>query len=109
VAKGTAEASYCRSWSHWHRQISGTIYPRSLCNVAKSSKLAVELAQQFNGEIINGDAMQMYEGLPIVTNKIPTEERCGIPHHLLGIIGLQSPTWTVGVFKKRATEIVWSY
>jgi len=52
--------------------------------------------------------MQMYEGLPIVTNKISVEERCGIPHHLLGVIGLHSPTWTVGMFKKRATEIVWS-
>ena len=69
----------------------------------------MELAQRFNGEIINGDAMQMYEGLPIVTNKISAEERGGIPHHLLGVIGLHDPSWTVRVFKKRATEIVWSY
>lgn len=36
-------------------------------------QLAVDLASRFNGEIINGDAMQMYRGLPIITNQIPTE------------------------------------
>jgi tRNA dimethylallyltransferase len=36
--------------------------------------LAVELARKYNGEIINGDAMQLYEGLPIITNKITKDE-----------------------------------
>jgi tRNA dimethylallyltransferase len=69
-------------------------------------QLAVELAQKFNGEIINGDAMQMYEGLPIITNKMPLHERKGVPHHLLGGIGLDKPTWTVGQFVTAALEIV---
>lgn len=30
--------------------------------------------------------MQVYEGLDIVTNKVPIEERKGVPHHLLGTI-----------------------
>lgn len=50
--------------------------------------------------------MQMYQGLPIITNKITPEEQRGIPHHLLGIIGLQEETWTVGVFKRRAQSII---
>ncbi|KAJ9629696.1 tRNA dimethylallyltransferase, mitochondrial [Taxawa tesnikishii (nom. ined.)] len=58
------------------------------------SELAVEIACKHNGEIINGDAMQLYAGLPIITNKIPAEERKGIPHHLLGCIGLDEQTWT---------------
>lgn len=66
------------------------------------SQLAVELAARFNGEIINGDAMQLYDGLPIITNKIPVEERKGVPHHLLGCIGLDEPTWTVGEFVRQA-------
>ncbi|KAF1855081.1 hypothetical protein Lal_00012827 [Lupinus albus] len=33
------------------------------------SDLAVELATRLNGEIINADAMQLYNGLPIITNK----------------------------------------
>ncbi|RMY00688.1 hypothetical protein D0867_11657 [Hortaea werneckii] len=70
------------------------------------SQLAVELARRYNGEIINGDAMQLYSGLPIITNKITTEEQRGIPHHLLGCIGLQEPAWVVGTFVKRAVKVI---
>jgi tRNA dimethylallyltransferase len=69
-------------------------------------QLAVELASELNGEIINADAMQMYEGLEIITNKIPESERKGIPHHLMGCIGLLEQTWTVGVFTKKALGVV---
>ena len=37
---------------------------------AGKSKLALELATKFGGEIISADAMQMYKGLDIVTNKV---------------------------------------
>ena len=42
---------------------------------AGKSKLALELAAKYGGEIISADAMQMYKGLDIVTNKviIPTK------------------------------------
>ncbi|KAM0722420.1 hypothetical protein Q7P37_001861 [Cladosporium fusiforme] len=70
------------------------------------SDLAVSLAQRYNGEVINGDAMQLYEGLPIITNKITVEERKGIPHHLLGCIGFGEPTWVVGTFVKRALGVI---
>lgn len=66
----------------------------------------MELATRFNGEIINGDAMQMYDGLPIITNKITTDERKGIPHHLLGFISLDEEPWQVGLFKQRASQII---
>jgi len=68
------------------------------------SDLAVEIATRFNGEIINGDAMQLYDGLPIVTNKLPVSDRKGVPHHLLGCISLNEPTWTVGNFVKKAVR-----
>ncbi|KAF2431296.1 tRNA isopentenyltransferas-like protein [Tothia fuscella] len=70
------------------------------------SDLAVELALRFNGEIINGDAMQLYEGLPIITNKMTMEERKGVPHHLLGCIRLDKPTCTVGQFVTTALECI---
>ncbi|GFP83973.1 adenylate isopentenyltransferase 5 chloroplastic [Phtheirospermum japonicum] len=50
------------------------------------SRLSIDLASQFNGEIINSDKIQVYKGLNIVTNKVTEEESCGVPHHLLGII-----------------------
>ncbi|KAH8683200.1 IPP transferase-domain-containing protein [Tricladium varicosporioides] len=70
------------------------------------SQLAVDLAVKYNGEIINGDAMQMYDGLPIITNKITVEEQQGIPHHLLGFIALDEETWRVDMFKDRASKII---
>jgi tRNA dimethylallyltransferase len=70
------------------------------------SQLAVEIARKYNGEIINGDAMQLYQGLPIITNKITEDEKKGIPHHLLGCIGLEQETWTVGKFVSNALAVV---
>ncbi|WP_445479734.1 tRNA (adenosine(37)-N6)-dimethylallyltransferase MiaA [Lysinibacillus irui] len=48
--------------------------------------LSIELAKKYNGEIINGDSMQIYEGLDIGTAKITEEEMEGIPHHLLSFL-----------------------
>ncbi|EXJ91348.1 hypothetical protein A1O1_04460 [Capronia coronata CBS 617.96] len=70
------------------------------------SKLAVQLATRFNGEIINGDAMQMYKGLPIITNKMPDHERNGILHHLLDFIALEETPWTVNQFVKESSRII---
>lgn len=44
--------------------------------------LSIKMAKAFNGEIINGDSMQIYKGLDIGTAKITEEEMEGIPHHL---------------------------
>ncbi|GKT84538.1 tRNA isopentenyltransferase [Colletotrichum tofieldiae] len=70
------------------------------------TQLAIELATRFNGEIINADAMQMYKGLPIITNKITPAERRGVPHHLLDHIGLDQPTWVVEDFKREANKVI---
>jgi len=49
------------------------------------SRLSVDLATHFRGEIINSNEMQVYKGLEIVTNKITHAEKQGIRHYLLGI------------------------
>lgn len=49
------------------------------------TKLSIELAKKFNGEIISGDSMQIYKGMDIGTAKITQEEMEGIPHHLIDI------------------------
>lgn len=48
--------------------------------------LSIELAKAIDGEIINGDSMQVYKDLNIGTAKITPEEMEGIPHHLLDIM-----------------------
>lgn len=48
--------------------------------------LSIELAKKYNGEVINGDSMQVYKGLDIGTAKITEEEMEGVPHHLLSFL-----------------------
>lgn len=49
------------------------------------TKLSIEVAKYFHGEIINGDSVQVYRGLDIGSAKIKMSEMMGIKHHLLDI------------------------
>lgn len=44
---------------------------------------SIELAKQFQTEIISGDSIQIYRGLDIGSGKVTKEEMEGIPHHLI--------------------------
>ena len=52
--------------------------------VGKTS-MSIKLAKHLHTQIINGDAMQVYKELNIVTDKIKKEKMEGIVHHLLNI------------------------
>src|SRR5580704_1520593 len=52
---------------------------------AGKSELALRLAEDVGGEIINADSMQLYAGMDIGTAKLTVAERRGIPHHLLDV------------------------
>lgn len=52
------------------------------------SALAVEIAKQFDGEIVSCDSMQLYRAMDVGTAKICKEEMRGIPHHMLDIIDI---------------------
>jgi tRNA dimethylallyltransferase len=52
------------------------------------SEIALRLAEQFGGEIISADSMQVYRGLDIGTAKPPPAERARVPHHLIDICDL---------------------
>ena len=49
------------------------------------TKLSIEMAKRYNGEIISGDSMQIYRGMDIGTAKITMNEMGGIPHYLIDI------------------------
>lgn len=49
------------------------------------TKLSIEMAKIFNGEIISGDSMQIYREMDIGTAKITKDEMDGIPHYLIDI------------------------
>lgn len=50
------------------------------------SDLGIALAHRFDGEIINCDSVQCYQGIYIATAKVPPAEQQGIPHHLIDIV-----------------------
>ena len=49
------------------------------------TRLAVELARRFNGEVVSCDSMQIYRTMDIGTAKPTAEEMQGIPHHMLDV------------------------
>jgi tRNA dimethylallyltransferase len=50
------------------------------------SALAVELCEQFDGEIVSADSRQIYRDLGVGTAKPTPRERSRVPHHLVGLI-----------------------
>ncbi len=50
------------------------------------TRLAIHLAQKFNGEIVNADSRQIYRFMDIGTAKPTKEEQSLVPHHLIDII-----------------------
>ena len=49
------------------------------------TRMAVELAQRHNGEVISADSMQIYRTMDIGTAKPTKEEMGGIPHHMIDV------------------------
>lgn len=67
------------------------------------TKLSIELAKAVDGEIINGDATQVYKELNIGAAKITEEEMEGIPHHLIDFLDPKD-SFTVADFQTLARE-----
>lgn len=67
--------------------------------------LAVQLAHEFNAEIISVDSALVYKGMDIGTAKPDMEEREGVPHHLIDILD-PAESFSTGQFMKLALEIM---
>jgi tRNA dimethylallyltransferase len=50
------------------------------------STLGIDVALELNGEIINCDSVQVYQGIQVATAKVPLAERKGVPHHLIDFV-----------------------
>ena len=50
------------------------------------TRLAVELAKLYNGEVISADSMQIYRRMDIGTAKPTRDEMGGIPHHMIDVV-----------------------
>ena len=69
------------------------------------TKLAVKLAQRFNGEIVSADSMQIYKGMQIATAKPTADETEGIKHHLIDFVS-PDETYSVAMFVKDASRCI---
>src|SRR5665213_901907 len=65
------------------------------------SEIALRLAEQYGGEIISVDSMQVYRGLDIGTAKPTPAERARVPHHLVDICDLHE-TFDAAQFIRRS-------
>jgi tRNA dimethylallyltransferase len=69
------------------------------------SALAIALAEQLGGDVVNADAMQLYRGMDIGTAKVTSDERRGVPHHLLDVLDV-TETASVAAYQREARAIL---
>lgn len=69
------------------------------------SALALCLAKQFGGEIVNCDSLQLYRGFDIGTAKTLPGERRGIPHHLFDVLTPQE-SYSAGEYAREARNVI---
>jgi tRNA dimethylallyltransferase len=69
------------------------------------SDLALAIAQQFEGEVVNCDSLQVYRHFDIGTAKLPLADRQGVPHHLIDILNPEQ-LFTAGEYARVARESI---
>ncbi|MDD6418843.1 MAG: tRNA (adenosine(37)-N6)-dimethylallyltransferase MiaA [Clostridium sp.] len=67
--------------------------------------LSISLAKHYNAEIINFDAMQVYEKMDIGTAKVTKEEMDGVVHHLLSYVDVNT-NYSVYDYQKEARSLI---
>ena len=69
------------------------------------SELGIEVALRLQGEIINCDSVQVYQGIRIATAKVPIAERRGVPHHLIDFVS-PNINYTAGEWAREAVTVI---
>jgi len=69
------------------------------------SKLAIRLAQEFKGELICSDSMQVYRKLDIGTAKPTLKEQKLVPHHQIDIVD-PNENYSAGKYEREASKII---
>lgn len=69
------------------------------------SALALRLAQESNGVVINADSMQVYDTLRVLTARPSAQEMEGVPHHLYGHVPA-SQLYSTGEWLREITTLL---
>ncbi|MHA8262896.1 tRNA (adenosine(37)-N6)-dimethylallyltransferase MiaA [Lactobacillaceae bacterium Melli_B3] len=83
------------------QKVLGIVGPTAVGKTA----LSIQLAKQFNGEIISGDSMQVYRHLDIGTAKVTEAEMDGVVHHLINIRNVDQ-RYSVADFVADASQLI---
>jgi len=71
------------------------------------SKLALDLAEKLNGEIVNADSMQIYSGnAGVMTAKPAIEETSRVPHHVYDVVPMTQTDFNVNKYLALATAAI---
>ena len=69
------------------------------------TKLSIKLAKHYKAEVINFDAMQVYEKMDIGTAKVTKIEMDGVKHHLLSYVDINT-NYSVYDYQKEARSLI---
>ena len=82
---------------------------RIICVVGPTAsgktKLAVQLAKAYDGEVVSCDSMQIYKHMDIGTAKPTEAEMEGIPHHMIDVAEPEE-NWSAARYVEAATQCV---
>jgi len=81
-----------------------TVYVCGATAVGKTSH-ALALAREVGGEIVNGDAFQLFRGIETLSAAPSAEEMAAAPHHLFGVLGPEE-SCDAGRYAKMAGEVI---
>lgn len=81
--------------------------PYYICGPTASGKtaLAMRLARELGGEIVNADAFQLYRGIEVLSAAPTREEQTQLPHHLFGVID-PAETMDAGKYLRLAEPVI---
>ena len=69
------------------------------------SKLAVDIAETFGGEIVSADSIAVYRGLDIGSAKPDETERKKVPHHLIDVVDPKDD-FSVAEYEEKALSAI---
>ena len=72
---------------------------------AGKTRLAIDVALRYGGEVVSADSMQIYRGMDIGTAKPTPGEMHGVPHHMLDIIE-PSRSYSVADYVAQAKTVI---
>ena len=87
--------------TRFRRQVVAIVGPTA----TGKSALGVALARRLDGEVVSCDSTTVYRGFDIGTDKLPPDERRGVPHHLVDVA---DPTerYSAARYAREAAEAV---